>query len=273
VVRPRPVVCCSGRVVVVPRCLPRLSRLAPCLVVPVVPSRVFRFRRRALVPVVLPVPRGSPPRPAVIDAPRFHPASSCSGRRFGVLFWWWSLWSPLAVSPRRSRPMAPCFHLTSRCSWRRLRVPSWGVRCSRRRPVSRYSSPVVCRPLVRRAGRPLVPLVPLFPLFPSVPLCPPTTHIGPLSTPRAIARGSGWGCFVDRVSSPPIPPPPSRLVSSPLSRFPLVVAVSSLHANPRTTLRADARRRGAGVVAVFVSPSFRLPHIHPASRCSQRWWW
>jgi len=38
------------------------------------------------------------------------------------------------------------------------------------------------------------------------PLIPPTyTDRAPLSTPQAIAHGSGWGCFVKHTSSSPIP--------------------------------------------------------------------
>ena len=46
------------------------------------------------------------------------------------------------------------------------------------------------------------------PLVPSIPrLTPvPYTDVAPLSTPRAIACGSGWGCFMVQVSLSPLPP-------------------------------------------------------------------
>ena len=109
------------------------------------------------------------------------------------------------------------------------------------------------------------------PLVPSIPPPCPYTDVAPLSTPQAIAGGSGWGCFVGRVSSPPLLLP---LVSS---RWPLIViAVSSPCANPRTTPRADARRRGAGIVACSLSsplplifpPHHRSTTNHPTSSCS-----
>jgi hypothetical protein len=85
-------------------------------------------------------------------------------------------------------------------------------------------------------SHPLVPSIP-----PPVPPPCPYTDVAPLSTPQAIARGSGWGCFVGRVSSPPLLLP---LVSS---RRPLIVSPSSFH--PPTTSRAVLVRLGVGGVS------------------------
>jgi len=133
--------------------------------------------------------------------------------------------------------------------------------------------------------------VPLIPLFPSVSLSPSSTcitHIAPLSTPQAIACGSGWGCFMGPVSSSPFPlaHPPSCL-PSPLSflhcRCHHVIPVPLLHSShlspghplaillphldsspPRTTLQAAACRDRVGAI-MGVLPS----HCH----CSCLWWW
>jgi hypothetical protein len=262
--RPRPVACCPGRVVVVPRCLPRLSRLAPCLVVHVVPSRVFvfRFRRRALVPVVLPVPRGSPPRPTVIGAPRFHPASSCSGRWFGVLFWWWwsSLWSPLAVSPRRSCPMAPCFHPTSRCSRRRLRVPSWWLSWWSSLP-SLVAVVVPC-PVLSSLSSSFVVVPGFSSACPLASPCPPCEQGLAAAGGGAVrvvmrrrpCRVSFWACR----GGPPLPSPVW------LSSWPCP--------GPRCSARSPSSP-SPSLSLSFPSPSrfVGAPHFHPTSSCSG-WW-
>jgi hypothetical protein len=83
------------------------------------------------------------------------------------------------------------------------------------------------------------------PPLPSVSLSPSrarTTHVAPLSTPRAIARGSGWGCFMGPVSSSPFP------LACPPSRLP---SPSSFH--PPTTPRAVAHEAGVGGVSAFVA--------------------
>jgi len=127
------------------------------------------------------------------------------------------------------------------------------------------------------------PLVPSIP--PPVPPPCPYTDVAPLSTPQAIACGSGWGCFVGRVSSPPLllplvssrrplivspssfhPPTTSRAVACEAGGGWCVITISSPRTNPRTTPRADARRRGAGVVAC--SPTSPLPLIFPPHRRS-----
>jgi hypothetical protein len=48
---------------------------------------------------------------------------------------------------------------------------------------------------------------------PPHPLCTHTSHVAPLSTPQAIAHGSGWGCFAGWVSLSPLPCPPFLHVS------------------------------------------------------------
>jgi hypothetical protein len=75
--------------------------------------------------------------------------------------------------------LTPCIHSASSCSWR------W------------------CGVLV---------ILGLCPLSPH-PLCTHTSDVAPLSTPRAIAHGSGGGCFMEWVSSPPLPCPPFLLIS------------------------------------------------------------
>jgi hypothetical protein len=115
-------------------------------------------------------------------------------------------------------------------------------------------------PSTRRAARRRSPLLSFPPSPPIPPLCP-YTDTAPISTPQAIAGGSGWGCFVGQVSSPPLLLP---LVSS--HRPLIIITVSSPHANPQTTPRADAHRRGAGVMAC--SPSSPLPLIFPPHRRS-----
>ena len=44
---------------------------------------------------------------------------------------------------------------------------------------------------VLMCGLPLVPSIPV-----SCHSCAQTTHVAPISTPRASAHGSGWGCFM-----------------------------------------------------------------------------
>jgi hypothetical protein len=63
----------------------------------------------------------------------------------------------------------------------------------------------------RRGGQCVAAVCSLHPPIP--PPCP-YTDVAPLSTPQAIARGSGWGCFMGRVSSSSLS---SRLVSCPPS--------------------------------------------------------
>jgi len=108
--------------------------------------------------------------------------------------------------------------------------------------------------------------VPLVPLVPSISLSPShthTTHIAPLSTPQAIARGSGWGCFMGLVSSSPFPlaHPPSRL-PSPSSFLHChchrVIPVPLLH---------SSRLSPSHPLAVLLPYLDSSPANHPTSSC------
>jgi hypothetical protein len=91
-----------------------------------------------------------------------------------------------------------------------------------------------------------------------VPAC--TSHIAPLSTPQAMAHGSGWGCCCGPMD-----------------------VVASLSFHPRSTPRAVACEAGGRWCVVcfhavscrsLLSPSPRpaVPPKHPASSGSQQWW-
>ena len=69
----------------------------------------------------------------------------------------------------------------------------------------------------RPAGRCVAVVASSRSLRPPIPRSCPYTDVAPLSTPRAIARGSGWGCFVGRVSSPLLLPLISSCLVSPSS--------------------------------------------------------
>jgi hypothetical protein len=84
--------------------------------------------------------------------------------------------------------------------------------------------------------------------------CPRTSHIAPISTPRAMARGNGCGCCCGPT---------------------VVMASSSFH--PRSTPQAVAREAGAGGVSFVAlsplrcAPCIIPPAIHPTSSGSWGW--
>ena len=143
----------------------------------------------------------------VLAAPYFHPTSSCSWRRLGVL-WWWSSSSPRRRGCRAvgvlGRPCCPCpircrchcrFRFRFRCPPPRftplsLPLPRHRCRCSARSPPPLSSLFPVFTPEATAAGVTRAVVVPHDP-----PLILLLSVLAPPSTLRAVARGGGGKCW------------------------------------------------------------------------------